>query len=50
MPLSFLTRDVFDLLIIVVIIIGLVLAALRFRADMTRPLPDDETDPYKPVS
>lgn len=49
MPLSFLTRDIFDLLIIIVIIVGLVLAALRFRADMTRPLPDDDTDPTKPI-
>lgn len=48
MALPFLTRDIFDLLIIAFIIVGLILAALRFRADMIRPLPDDDTDPHLP--
>lgn len=37
-----LTREFFDALIFVVIIVGLILAALRLRADLTRPLPPDE--------
>lgn len=59
MALSFMTRDIFDLMIVVVIAVGLVAAAIRFRADMIRPLPhgeDDDpawakedTDPHKPV-
>jgi hypothetical protein len=44
MPLPFLTREVFDALIIVVIIIGLIAAFLRLRADFTRRLPDDHSD------
>ena len=54
--MQFMTREVFDLLIIGVIIIGLIAAALRIRADWTRPLPEDadpawakdDTDPHKP--
>ncbi|MFW5709233.1 MAG: hypothetical protein ACOCX5_03330 [Chloroflexota bacterium] len=55
-PLDFMTRDVFDALIIAVIMIGTALAFLRLRADFTRPLPpadydrpawaDDDTDPH----
>jgi hypothetical protein len=41
MPLSFMTRNVFDVLIIIVIIVGLILAALRLRADLTRPMPPE---------
>lgn len=41
MSLSFLTREVFDGLILVVILIGLIAAAFRLRADFTRPLPGD---------
>ncbi|MBI5667271.1 MAG: hypothetical protein HZC41_04620 [Chloroflexi bacterium] len=37
-----LTREFFDTLIFAVIIVGLILAARRLRADLTRPLPDDE--------
>jgi len=42
MNLDFLTRDVFDALIIGVIIVGLALAAVRLYTDFTRPLPADE--------
>ena len=54
--MDFLTREVFDTLIVVVIIIGLILAAIRLRQDLTRPLPpepvrpDDDTRPNRPVS
>jgi hypothetical protein len=37
--MSFLTPQLFDLLIIVVIILGLALAGVRFYSDLTRPLP-----------
>jgi hypothetical protein len=58
--MQFMTREVFDLLIIVVIIIGLIAAFFRLRADLTRPLPperpewqpfdpgDDDTKPNQP--
>lgn len=56
--MQFMTRELFDLLIIVVIIIGLIAAFFRLRADLTRPLPpeinwepfnpDDDTQPNKP--
>ena len=39
--LSFMTREVFDGLIVLVILIGLIAAALRLRADFTRRLPGD---------
>ncbi len=39
--MQFMTREMFDLLIIVVIIIGLIAAAIRLRADLTRPLPPE---------
>jgi hypothetical protein len=48
MPLPFLTRELFDAIIIIIIIAGLILATRRFYGDMTRPLPDDDTDPRKP--
>ena len=38
----FMTREMFDALIIGVIAIGLVLAAIRLRQDLTRPLPPEE--------
>jgi len=44
--MEFFTREVFDLLIILVIVVGLVLAFFRLRADFTRPLPDN--DPHNP--
>lgn len=44
MNLDFMTREVFDALIIAVIIIGLALAAVRLYDDFTRPLPDDEDE------
>jgi hypothetical protein len=37
--MSFLTPEFFDLLIIVVIILGLALAGVRLYSDFTRPLP-----------
>jgi len=55
MRFEFLTPQVFDLLIIAVIIIGLALAAVRLYADFTRPLPpsrsrsnSDDTEPKQP--
>lgn len=38
------TRELFDTLIIIVIVIGLALAALRLYQDFTRPLPPDENE------
>jgi len=40
--MEFMTREIWDALIIGVIIIGLVLAFLRLRADLTRPMDDDD--------
>jgi hypothetical protein len=51
--MEFLTREFFDTIIVIVIIIGLILAAIRLRQDLTRPLPpqpDDDTQPNPPVS
>lgn len=49
MPFPFMTREVFDTLIIITILVGLALAAVRLYADFTRPLDDDEEDtPTKP--
>lgn len=39
--MEFLTRQFFDTLILIVIIIGLALAAVRIYRDFTRPLPGD---------
>jgi hypothetical protein len=41
MPFENLTREFFDTLILVVIIIGMALAAARLYRDFTRPLPGD---------
>ena len=51
--MQFMTRDIFDTLIIVVILIGLVLAVRRLYVDFTRPMPavsqpDDDTQPRRP--
>jgi hypothetical protein len=52
--MQFMTRGVFDTIIIVTIIVGLVLAARRLYQDFTRPLPptpsspDDDTQPRRP--
>lgn len=51
--MQFMTRDVFDTLIIIVILVGSVLAARRLVQDFTRPLPvkrpsDEDTQPRKP--
>lgn len=40
--MEFMTREIWDALIIGVIIIGLILAFLRLRADLTRPMDDDD--------
>jgi hypothetical protein len=50
--MDFLTRDVFDLLIVIVILLGLALAAVRLYDDFTRPLPpapDDDTQPTRTI-
>lgn len=39
--MEFVTRELWDALIIGVIIIGLILAFLRLRADLTRPTDDN---------
>jgi hypothetical protein len=50
MTLSSLTPQFFDTLIVVVILIGLALAAVRLYRDLSRPLPPDEdTRPNKPA-
>ena len=53
--MPFMTRSVFDTLIIITILIGLVLAARRLYSDFTRPLPskppsqdDIDTKPRRP--
>jgi hypothetical protein len=46
----FMTREMFDLLIIAVILVGLVLAAIRLRQDLSRPLPsEDHEQPTQPT-
>lgn len=52
--MQFMTRDTFDMLIIIVIFVGLALSARRLYTDFTRPLPtvykpDDDTQPRRPV-
>lgn len=44
-PLAFMTRQVFDALIVIVIAVGLVAAFFRLRADFSRPLPPEPPDP-----
>ena len=48
--MDFLTRAIFDQLIVVVIIVGAALAIVRLYADMTRPLPPDDFDDPPPVA
>ena len=44
-----LTPEFFDTLIVVVILVGLALAAVRLYKDFTRPLPpEDDTRPTRP--
>lgn len=45
--MAFLTPDFFNLLVVVVIILGLALAVVRLYDDLTRPLPPEET-PFNP--
>ena len=49
---SSLTPEFFDTLIVVVIILGLALAAVRLYRDFTRPLPEDRStcSPSQPES
>ncbi|TVR23562.1 MAG: hypothetical protein EA396_03305 [Anaerolineaceae bacterium] len=42
--MDFLSRELFDWLIIVVIVVGGLLAVRRLRQDFTRPLPPDDDD------
>ena len=41
MFLDFLTPEVFDAIIIMNIVLGLMIAARRFRQDISAPLPED---------
>jgi hypothetical protein len=61
MNFEFMTREVFDTLILTVVVIGLALAGVRLYRDFTRPLPplrqmpppvnpDDDTQPNAAVS
>ena len=59
MVMSFMTRGVFDTLIIAIIIIGGALAVVRLYKDLTRPLPgerpqppvyEDDTQPHQAIS
>lgn len=45
------TPQFFDTLIVVVILVGLALAAVRLYQDFTRPLSthDEDTEPHKPI-
>ncbi len=45
---SFLTREFFDTLIIVIVVIGTALAAVRIYRDFTRPLPPPRPFPPAP--
>lgn len=40
--MEFMTRHLWDALIIAIMLIGIIFAALRLRADLTRPLDDDQ--------
>lgn len=55
--LDALSPELFDLLIIIVIVVGVILAGVRLYDDFTRPLPpssrpnaSQETRPARPVS
>ncbi len=41
MFLDFLTPDLFNAIIVINIVLGLVIAGRRFRRDISSPLPDD---------
>ncbi|MDE2748131.1 MAG: hypothetical protein OXI34_04115 [Chloroflexota bacterium] len=41
MSLEFLTPEIFDAIIIINIIVGVLIAARRFRKDVSGPLPED---------
>lgn len=42
--MEFMTRELWDALILGIIAIGLLLAFLRLRADLTRPLDDEDNN------
>ena len=44
---SSLTPQMFDWLVLLVIVVGLTLAARRLRADLRRPLPSEDTRPLQ---
>lgn len=46
--LSSLTPELFDTLIVVVIILGIALAVVRLYADFTRPLPPEDNEDTRP--
>ena len=49
--MEFMTREVFDALIVAVMLIGGALAALRLYRDFTRPMPHlDDTQQHKAVN
>ena len=45
--LSVLTPQFFDWLVLLVIVVGLLLAARRLRADLRRPRQDEDTRPLQ---
>ncbi len=45
--LSVLTPQFFDWLVLLVIVVGLLLAARRLRADLRRTRPDEDTRPLQ---
>lgn len=54
--LDFLSPELFDMLIIIVIIVGVILAGFRLYSDFTRPLPPShnpespqDTRPARPI-
>ena len=51
--MQFLTREFFDTIIVVIIIVGLAWATVRIYGDLTRPLPPDvdneDTQPNESV-
>ncbi len=47
--MQFMTREVFDAIIFIIIIVGLIAAFFRLRADLTRPFrPPQDYQPFNP--
>ncbi len=44
---SFVTREIFDTIILINILVGLILASIRLYQDLSRPLPSDDTQPSR---